>query len=217
MKNDDWRRERLTAASAKVGGDAALGRLMGYKSGAQVGHMRYGRRPVTEKTIERLESLPGFDNWFGKVRPELIAQKLEMATPIPHLEEAISCGQEKRSMFIGSMFLARAWIEQHAGADAKQHLRFFYCFDDSMAPTFADGDILLVDTSQRDPEAIDGVYILRAQGHLRLYVQRIRRSLNGSLEASSDNPSIKTVDVLDGSRPLDVLGRIIWAWNGRKV
>lgn len=69
MSNDaeqEWRKQRLIDASAKAGGDAELGRMLGHKSGAQVGHMSYGRRPITEKTVAKVEALRGFAGWFSR-------------------------------------------------------------------------------------------------------------------------------------------------------
>ncbi len=67
----------------------------------------------------------------------------------------------------------------------------------------------------RDPKAIDGVYVMAAND--RLYVKRVRQRLDGTVEISSDNATVKTVDVLGGGSSIDVLGRVVWCWNGRKL
>jgi len=59
-----WRIERLIALAKKIGGQAALGRALGYKDGAFVGQMIRGERPVTEKTVLAAEALPGCSGWF---------------------------------------------------------------------------------------------------------------------------------------------------------
>lgn len=59
------RRARLQLAAEKVGGKAALGRLLGYVDGAFVGQMLRGDRPVTEDTVVKLEQKPGFHAWFS--------------------------------------------------------------------------------------------------------------------------------------------------------
>ena len=41
--------------------------------------------------------------------------------------------------------------------------------------------------------------------------------MDGIVEISSDNATVKTVDVLNGEHRIDILGRVIWAWNGRKL
>ena len=84
-----------------------------------------------------------------------------------------------------------------------------------MSPTFSDGDVLLVDVGSRDPASHEGVYVLEVQG--KSYIKRVRMRMDGSLEVSSDNVNIKTVDVLNGDHEVQVKGRVVWAWNGRKL
>ncbi|MNV51647.1 Peptidase S24-like protein [compost metagenome] len=95
-----------------------------------------------------------------------------------------------------------------------ENLRFIHGYGDSMSPTFSDGDVLLVDVGVSDPK-IDGVYVLEAND--RLYIKRVRQRFDGNFEISSDNPTIKTVDVLDGTHAVNVRGRVVWAWNGKKM
>ena len=38
-----------------------------------------------------------------------------------------------------------------------------------------------------------------------------------AIEISSDNATVKTVDVLNGDHRIDILGRVVWCWNGRKL
>ena len=216
--NNEWRRKRLAAASQKAGGDAALGRLMGHKRGAQVGHMLSGRRPITEKTIECIENLPGFAGWFSDDARSEHGSEAD-ALYIPLLENAASMGSGSDELpadvFAGKLPVAVSWARQHVRSASIGGLRFIHGVGDSMSPTIEDGDILLVDTMQRDPAAIDGIYVLRA--HDRLYITRVCQDINGRLEVSSDNPHVQTVSVLDGSQQLEVLGRVIWVWNGKKV
>lgn len=138
---------------------------------------------------------------------------------IPLLENAASMGSGSDELptdvLAGKLPISPTWAQQHLRATHTGALRFIHGFGDSMSPTFQDGDILLVDTTQCDPAAIDGVYVLRAHG--RLFVKRVRQNISGGLEISSDNPAVKTVDILDGSHEVQAIGRVIWVWNGRKV
>lgn len=59
-----WRRERLADLAQKRGGNAALGRELGYRDGAFVGQMIRGIRPITEKTVSAAHALPGAAGWF---------------------------------------------------------------------------------------------------------------------------------------------------------
>ena len=84
----------------------------------------------------------------------------------------------------------------------------------SMAPTFSDGDLLLVDCSVKRVD-VDGVYVLSA--HDRLFIKTVRQRLDGHFEISSDNPTVKTVDVLNGDHEVTAHGRVVWAWNGKRL
>lgn len=231
---NDWRKERLIAASDKAGGDAELGRLLGHKSGTQVGHMRHGRRPITEKTVEKIEALRGYSGWFtspavARIAAELAKGPDDQAEPTPFLPgfEALSIPLLANSgsmglgnddlhdeVVIGRLTVSPDWARRVVKPTKLEHLRFIHGYGDSMEPTFADGDVLLVDLGVRDPK-IDGVYVLEAND--RIYIKRVRERMDGSMEISSDNPTVKTVDVLDGSTQVTVHGRVVWRWNGRKM
>lgn len=63
----EWRKRRLEAFAKKAGGNKSAGQKLGYKDGAFVGQMIKGERPITEKTIAKIHSLSGFENWFLEV------------------------------------------------------------------------------------------------------------------------------------------------------
>lgn len=48
----------------EMGGPGALGKLIGHAAGDQIGHMISGRRVISEKTMDAIESLPGRERWF---------------------------------------------------------------------------------------------------------------------------------------------------------
>lgn len=118
-------------------------------------------------------------------------------------------------VLVGHISLAEQWVARRLQPSSAEALRFIHAYGDSMHPTFEDGDVLLVDTGMRDPTAIDGVYVMSV--HDRIYIKRVRQRMDGSIEVSSDNPTVKTVDVLNGDHAVQVLGRVIWCWNGRKM
>jgi hypothetical protein len=110
--------------------------------------------------------------------------------------------------------LDRDFIETQLRPTSMDALRFLHGYGDSMAPTLHSGDILLVDTGVVTPE-VDGIYVLEA--HQRLFIKRVRQRMDGAYEVSSDNPTHRTVDTLDGSHQVEVRGRVIWIWNGKRV
>ena len=83
---------------------------------------------------------------------------------------------------------------------------------DSMVPTIADGDHLLIDTSQNDPRR-DGIYVIRLDDELlvkRVTVDPARRTVT----ISSDNPCYRPIESLPLAE-IEVAGRVIWI--GRRV
>lgn len=116
---------------------------------------------------------------------------------------------------VGDLSLSSHWINQYIKPGNIRELKFIHAHGESMAPTFSDGDVLLVDSGARDPASHEGVYVLEVHG--KTYIKRVRMRMSGTLEVSSDNPTIKTVDELNGDHEVRVLGRVVWAWNGRKL
>lgn len=118
-------------------------------------------------------------------------------------------------VFIGELTVSREWVLREVRPTSVRALRFMHGCGESMFPTFRDGDVLLVDMEARNPDANGGIYALRVDDDV--FIKRVRRRMDGQFEVSSDNPAVKTVDVLDGTRPLSVVGRAIWVWNGKKI
>lgn len=141
------------------------------------------------------------------------------AISVPLLANAGSMGPgtdvQHEDVLVGQIALSEQWVARRLQPTSHGALRFIHAYGDSMAPTFEDGDVLLVDTGMRDPKAIDGVYVMAAND--RVYIKRVRQRMDGVVEISSDNATVKTVDVLNGDHRIDILGRVVWCWNGRKL
>ncbi len=82
---------------------------------------------------------------------------------------------------------------------------------DSMLPTLMDGDIVLIDTSQRRISAQDQIWAI-SYGELGM-IKRVRRTPLGSYLLMSDNPAISVIDAAD--EEMHVVGKIIWL--GRRM
>lgn len=138
---------------------------------------------------------------------------------VPLLANAASMGTGhellNEDVLLGTLPLQPKWVQENLRPSSPMNLRFLHAYGDSMSPTFEGGDILLVDTGQVDPRVIDGVYALSAND--RLYIKRVRQTLDGRLEVSSDNAKIKTVDELNGDNQVTVHGRVVWVWNGKRL
>ncbi len=137
---------------------------------------------------------------------------------IPMLTAVASMGEGEGLSYDGDQIIdvlpvSKTWLERNVKAKP-QNLRVITGAGDSMSPTFIDGDMLLVDISRAKID-IDGVYVLSA--HERLFIKRVRQRMDGTFEVSSDNPTVKTVDILNGDHEISVHGRVVWAWNGRAL
>lgn len=135
---------------------------------------------------------------------------------VEHYDAAASAGPGEEVLdeenVIGNMRIARSWLAGRIGRyTSEQNLKVLSAMGDSMVPTFNDGDILMVDTGIRDVDR-DGIFVLRA--HNRLYVKRVRKKFaTGTYEVSSDNPKAGLPEELSGNQQLDVLGKVVGAWN----
>ena len=116
-------------------------------------------------------------------------------------------------VILGDVPVSRTWLQTNLPRSRPEALQLVHAYGDSMAGTLNSGDFALVDTDQRVPD-VDGVYVLQANG--QLFIKRVTRKMDGSHEVSSDNPKVRTVDVLNGSQQVDVCGRVVYGWNGRR-
>lgn len=138
---------------------------------------------------------------------------------IPRLANGASMGPGADALHedvvVGALPIAPDWVANRIRPTSPKNLRFIPAYGDSMVPTFSDGDVLLVDTGVKDV-TIDGVYVLCANS--QLFVKRVERSLDGrSMTVTSDNATSKAVNVLNGDTQVDILGRVVWCWNGKKL
>lgn len=118
---------------------------------------------------------------------------------------------------VGGMQLSEKWVSRNLpGVSSVGNLSVISAIGDSMSPTFNDGDILLVDRGVFELKT-DSVYVLAKDDEL--FIKRVRRRLSGpGVVIKSDNPLHGEEDVEDPEAVnLRVLGRVVWAWNGKRL
>ena len=99
------------------------------------------------------------------------------------------------------------WIRSTFGINPED-LLLETAIGESMQPTIQDGDLILIDTTDRRFREF-GVYVLEFQGE-RL-VKRVQRKLDGSLILISDNEVYEPERVpADRARDVTTLGRVVW-------
>lgn len=166
-----------------------------------LGWMDQQRSPLGDLSSPTTPHLPGFE----PLSIPLLANSGSMGPGNDQLHDEV---------VIGRLTVSPEWVQRAVKPTKMENLRFIHGYGDSMEPTFTDGDVLLVDLGHRDPK-IDGVYVLEAND--RIYIKRVRQRMDGVFEISSDNPTVKTIDLLDGRATVMVHGRVVWVWNGKKL
>jgi hypothetical protein len=146
-------------------------------------------------------------------RPALV-QRAEDYVLIPRLEVGASAGSGSvpgdESPLTAVAFQAN-WVRSVASGSAEA-LSVINVTGDSMLPTLADGDEILVDTADRE-RLRDGIYVLRTDDALlvkRLSVNPATRRL----AIRSDNDAYPSWDDCDPAG-VSVIGRVVWV--GRRL
>lgn len=87
MENKDKKLDRISRLQLLIdthfdGKKDELGKFLSYKDGAFVRQMLSGSRPISEKTIDRINSIKKFQNWFS--RDDLLLPIDTIGTGIAH-------------------------------------------------------------------------------------------------------------------------------------
>lgn len=116
-------------------------------------------------------------------------------------------------VLLGEVPFSRRWLSLNIPGCRPDGLRLVHAYGDSMEGTLNSGDFAVVDTSCRTVD-YPGVYLLCVN---RLhFIKRVSFRMDGRLVVSSDNNAAPMAEVLDGNHQLDVRGRIVYGWNGKR-
>lgn len=234
-ERQELRRARLAAAVDKAGSKVGLARLLGYKDGAFVGQMLRGEKPVTEQTIYKLESRPGFRNWFGTsaaAQADLVVREpggsisymevkgttdLGDDLEIPQFDTGGKMGNglvlRDQPGVIHSWHVTPEWIQKNVRHySAAKNLCIVTGFGDSMKPLFNPGDPLLVDTGVRTVE-FDSIYFFRVENEG--FIKRLQRIPGDGMRAISVNREAGYESwTIRPDMDFEVFGRVLKVWRG---
>lgn len=157
-------------------------------------------------------------------RPMLVQDAANLYAPKPEVMDVpvfdvrasmgLGAPMPEQDTVIDHLRLAGTWVRRHLpGVSSTLNLACISAYGNSMQPTFNDGDILLVDrgVSRLD---VDTVYVLAFNEEL--YIKRIQRLPDKSVKIISDNKTYDPIVVPAGEREsIRVLGKVVWAWNGK--
>lgn len=107
------------------------------------------------------------------------------------------------------------WVRDNLrGISSTANLRVISGRGTSMEPTYSDGAILVVDTGDRAARD-NQVYVMSAGD--RIFVKRVHQRVDGRFDITSDNPTAKGVETLNGDHEVTIHGRVVWAWDGKRL
>lgn len=116
-------------------------------------------------------------------------------------------------VLVGEVPFSQRWLSLNIPGVRPSTLRLIHAQGDSMHGTLNSGDFAVIDTSCCTVD-YPGVYLL--QVNRMLFIKRVSFRTDGRMVVSNDNPAAPVAEVLDGSQQLDVRGRVVYGWNGRR-
>lgn len=214
MKNEDKNIDRMQRLQKLLdvhfnGRKDELGKFLGYKDGAFVRQMLSGARPISEKTIDKIQSIKKFDKWFSSDDPTptnssgtMLAIKQNRIDPDYTLVSADSTDLETGRIeywnvrgscgggFLNFEQMAKGHLIKEASFfkkyDVKPENAFaIYADGDSMADFITDGDLVIFDRSKTEPVS-GGIFAIEHPDGLR--IKTLRRLIDGTWILESRNP-----------------------------
>ena len=210
---DDDPRATLDRLIADNGDDyAGLSKLLGRNAAYIQQFIKRGspkRLPELERGI--LARYFGVDEQLlGGIAPLVVQTGLRL---IPKLSVGASAGpgaHNDAEALGGQIGFDEKWLRK-MGVDPKQ-LSLIRVEGDSMLPTLADGDDIMVDRTAATAALRDGIHVVRMDDVLM--VKRLARGLAGRLSVLSDNPAYPDWADVDGAA-VSIIGRVVW--TGRRL
>jgi hypothetical protein len=202
-------RATLERLIAEKGEDyAALSRLIGRNPAYVQQYIKRGTpRRLAEEDRRLLADYFGIDEALLGGRPGGGAEAADLVS-VARLDVGASAGagalgDQERAL--GRIGFDRQWLRRIGVARGGQ-LSVIRVQGDSMVPTLADGDEILVDHEDGAGRLRDGIYVLRIEG--ALVVKRVAVSPAG-ISVRSDNPAYPVWPECDPA-DIDLVGRVVW-------
>jgi phage repressor protein C with HTH and peptisase S24 domain len=216
--------QRLRQERERVGiSQRALAELAGVNKNSQLAYEN-GRSPITLDYLERIEPV-GIDPVFvvagrrsgGAAEDETkVSDRRQAYRPSPRgQDDTVEVSEIDPRFGLGAAFMdetavpekrqfSRAWLRQ-ISTSPPHELYWARGRGDSMKPTINDGEIVLIDRSDRTPRDADLIWAF-AWGDLGA-IKRLRPLPDGTVKILSDNESVPPETAVDGE--IHIFGRVI--------
>lgn len=145
--------------------------------------------------------------------------------PVLEIEGGMSTGgrfQPEYDTIVGKMEVNPEWLRTRLPkVTSPKNLRVITGYGDSMQPTYYDGDILLVDVGVAELR-LDAAYVFSLAGgnpvEREIFIKTLQRLPGGAVKVISDNKKYPEYVLDENSRrQMEIIGRVVWVWNGRKL
>lgn len=205
--------DRLKVAVKAYGPVGSVAELVGIKR-QSLSEILQGNATPTVGTFEKLCTLL-------KVRPAAIMEVEDVdddepVEPTAEMSGVVAINEIDLTYGMGATFIDGApvketvryfaldWLRVYTQAPPSQ-LRFAPGRGNSMSPTIDDGDIMLIDLSEKTPTFADLIWAC-AIGEMGM-IKRLAAKPGGAIVIKSDNPSVRDDIVYDGE--IHIVGRVI--------
>lgn len=203
MGNSDARANLLDLANERGASLAGLSTLIGRNASYLQQYIRKGSpKKLEEQDRRTLAKFFGVDETRLGAPADISSIHADRYLAIPRLdaEAAAGAGAEGGDEAIGQLGFAPGWLRAQ-GLDPA-HLSTIAVRGDSMEPTLAEGDEILVDT--RPATLRSGVHVVRVDD--QLLVKRLQSERPGTL--ISDNAVSPPLE--RAPEEIEVIGRVVW-------
>lgn len=199
-------------ANSIDGGKRELANLSGVEEGQLYRYLRGENVPSIYAIVRIADAVGVSVEWLATGRGNSKPIEDQDATfeaefaRVPIYNVSISAGHgafPAHEQAIGHLAFTRHWLRK-AGVQA-EHLVATNAAGDSMEPTIHDGDMLLIDTHQRQLTR-DDIYAIRRDDVV--LVKRLQQEFNNTVRVISDNQRYPPMSV--SADNLHIIGRVIW-------
>lgn len=190
---------------------AQLASAVGY-SQSTISNIERGRNRSSRATI-RLAA-------FFRVTPQYLESGKEGGMPPPPISAQpatvvdATSGERLPTGPVTRLILERAWVDSNLQLSSAENLRVTAMRGDAMAPTIAQGDVLLVDVGVRTLQA-DAVLLLSMDGDVTC--RRVQRRYDGAWLICADSAVYPPQELAEGRLRAKVLGRVVYRLRGQAL
>lgn len=154
----------------------------------------------------------------GAIREERRSAPRNGTVVVPVMDAEASMGLGKlapeHDAIVGNVVLDEVWIRNNLVVSSPINLSIISGYGNSMEPTFSHGDLLLVDRGVTAVK-IDAIYVINYKDEL--FIKTVQRRPGHVLRVISDNKTYDPWDIDGQDEEYRILGKVVWAWNGKKL